>query len=245
MIKELQNRGNLGEGRNYGVGFSILKKINDNNFETYNAFTACKDYLNDLVFVENTKFEINKVHGFKHELQNIFDDKETFFIGICPLHYTYKNYEKFDEINNFLQTNDEYIKMINNIEELFNIENKSKIYSKDDITHYNDDKCKGLVIEAPIYWVKYPHIISLYTLLLRTFINCKKGDDIFKKEDFIIIDDKYMFTSINKLSKLKSFDTLLKYYDYKKLKQKNKSSTIHNLGISSWLKELPNEEFKE
>ena len=64
----------LSEGRNFGIGFAFLKKITNNKFETLNAFTACKDYLNDLIYVETTKKNLTRIHGFKHEITNELDN---------------------------------------------------------------------------------------------------------------------------------------------------------------------------
>jgi len=72
-IKELQKRSKLGEGRNYGVGFTILNKIGS-KFETYLPFTACRDYLNDFAYVESTKKEIGEIYGYNHKLLNCFDN---------------------------------------------------------------------------------------------------------------------------------------------------------------------------
>ena len=70
-IKELQKRSKLCEGRNYGVGFTILNK-KGSKFETYLPFTACRDYLNDFAYVESTKKEIGSIYGYNHKLLNCF-----------------------------------------------------------------------------------------------------------------------------------------------------------------------------
>ena len=90
-IKEKQDRKKLGEGRNFGIGFSILKKNSASDFETLNAFTACKDYLNDFSYVEYKKKEIGSVHGYDHKLSNCFDNKKIFHLGVNTLHYNYAN----------------------------------------------------------------------------------------------------------------------------------------------------------
>ena len=77
-IKELQKRSKLNEGRNYGVGFTILNK-KGSKFETYLPFTACRDYLNDFAYVESTKKEIGEIYGYNHKLLNF-----TFF-GLLAL----------------------------------------------------------------------------------------------------------------------------------------------------------------
>ena len=68
MITENYKRKELGEGRDHGLGFAFLKKNKKDDYETRNAFTACKDYLNDLIYVENTEREIDKIHGFSGKI---------------------------------------------------------------------------------------------------------------------------------------------------------------------------------
>jgi len=84
-IKELQKRSTLQEGRNFGIGFSILNKIG-NKFETYLPFTACRDYLNDFIFVEKFKTEIGTAYGYNHKILNCFENKRYFYIGVNTLH---------------------------------------------------------------------------------------------------------------------------------------------------------------
>ena len=53
QIEEKYKRSSLNEGRNFGLGFAVLKPVNKTKtkFETENAFTACRDYLNDFSYV--------------------------------------------------------------------------------------------------------------------------------------------------------------------------------------------------
>ena len=85
-IKELQKRSKLSEGRNFGVGFTILNK-KGSKFETYLPFTACRDYLNDFAYVESTKKEIGKIYGYDHKILNCFDNKNIVYFGVKTLHY--------------------------------------------------------------------------------------------------------------------------------------------------------------
>ena len=96
-IKELQERSKLNEGRDFGVGFTILNK-KGSKFETYLPFTACRDYLNDFAYVESTKKEIGQIYGYDHKLLNCFDNKNIVYFGVKTLHRNKKgNYDKFDE----------------------------------------------------------------------------------------------------------------------------------------------------
>ena len=104
-IKELQERSKLFEGRNFGVGFTILNK-KGSKFETYLPFTACRDYLNDFAYVESTKKEIGKIHGYDHKVLNCFDNKNIVYFGVKALHKNNQgNYDKFDELQNILINN--------------------------------------------------------------------------------------------------------------------------------------------
>ena len=105
-IKELQKRSSLSEGRDFGVGFTILNK-KGSKFKTYLPFTACRDYLNDFAYVESTKKEIGEIYGYNHKLLNCFDNKNIVYFGVNTLHRNNNNgnYGKFDELQNILINN--------------------------------------------------------------------------------------------------------------------------------------------
>lgn len=250
MITEKQSRNKLAEGRNFGFGFSILHKLrNSENFETYTAFTACKDYFNDLVYVENTKKYLSKIFGFKHELKNIFENhKENhFYLSICPLHKLNNGeYNKYDQLEKLLKENiNNIIKNINNFEKLIQ-KNKSftEFLKNDEIEHYGKKKTSfAVIIKVPKYWVEHPSLFSLYLLLIRIYGSVTEEKSIFELEtkDVFIEADGYFLTKLKKLELIvDDFSKIYEFYDYDKLYvTKNQSASgIHSYGIMSWIANL-------
>jgi len=143
-IKELQKRSVLSEGRNFGLGFAILNKIDDNKYKTYNAFTACRDYLNDFSYVEYTKKEIGSIYGYNHKLLNCFNEQEYFYLGVKTLHYnSNQKWADFDKCESKLIKNYKNLKkFINKFEKQLNLKDKTTIELDEDT----------LIFKVPIYW---------------------------------------------------------------------------------------------
>ena len=229
-IKELQKRSSLGEGRSFGIGFTILNKKKD-NYETYLPFTACRDYLNDFSYVEYNKKEIGSIHGYNHKLLNCFENKRIFYLGINTLN--------FNHGGDWQHKKEALEKLINNyklLETFLNaIESKTKTKSRTKISLDEDT----LIIKAPIYWSKSTALISVYTLFIRCFFNIEEKDfqksinDLMKDHKCFIGEDTYMKKyCIDFYEKIKigNFDKI----NYDELKIKN-SSAIHNFGIQGYL----------
>ena len=229
-IKELQQRSSLSEGRNYGVGFTILNK-KGSKFETYLPFTACRDYLNDFAYVESTKKEIGEIYGYDHKLLNCFDKKNIVYFGVKALNYNNNdgNYEKFDELQNILINNYIHLEIfLNKIETDLNIKIKTRIELDEDT----------LIIKCSKFWVKSTPLISVYTLLIRCYFNTDlEGNsivDILKNNVPFINDDSMM-----KKSCINFYELYLKnkskfinpdYNGYGLVKDDN-PGLIHNFGI--------------
>ena len=236
-IKELQKRSKLSEGRNYGVGFTILNK-KGSKFETYLPFTACRDYLNDFAYVESTKKEIGKIHGYDHKVLNCFDNKNIVYFGVNTLHRNNNNgnYEKFDELQNILINNYIHLEIfLNKIETDLNINIKTKIELDEDT----------LIIKCSKFWVKSTPLISVYTLLIRCYFNIEKIDkpfiDILKNNVPFINADSMM-----KKSCINFYELYLKNkskfinpdYNGYGLVEDNNPGLIHNFGIDGFIKKL-------
>ncbi len=227
-IKELQKRSLLGEGRNFGIGFAILNKIDDDNYETFNAFTACKDYLNDFSYVEHTKKEIGSIYGYNHKLKNCFDNQEHFYLGVNTLHYQGGQiWKEFDDCKKILIDNYKNLqKVLNTLEKKLNLPTKSKIEIDEDT----------LIIKAPIYWTKTTALISVYTLIIRCFFNISKFtkttfEEVFKNNKAFISADNYLIGNCIKFNQnieLK-YDEL--YYNEFKI---SSAGSVHNFGISGY-----------
>lgn len=237
-IKELQKRSELNEGRNFGVGFSILNK-KGGKFETYLPFTACRDYLNDFAYVESTKKEIGKIHGYNHKLLNCFDNKNIVYFGVKTLHYNkstnlYKDFEKLQDvlINNYknLET------FLNRIEEDLKINIKTTIELDEDT----------LIIRCSKFWVKSTPLISVYTLLIRCYFNI---DPVGNQFTLNILKDNKPFINDDSMMKKSCIDFYKLYLnnkdkfinpDYKgyNLVKQGEPSRIHNFGIDGFIKKI-------
>lgn len=235
-IKELQKRSKLSEGRNFGVGFTILNK-KGSKFETYLPFTACRDYLNDFAYVESTKKEIGEIYGYNHKLLNCFDNKNIVYFGVNTLHYKGgKNYDKFNELQKILINNYKNLELfLNRIEDNLGVKIKSSIELDEDT----------LIIKCSKFWVKSTPLISVYTLLIRCYFNTDlEGNsivDILKNNVPFINADSMM-----KKSCINFYELYLKnkskfinpdYNGYGLVKDNN-PGLIHNFGIDGFIKKL-------
>lgn len=237
-IKELQKRSKLSEGRNYGVGFTILNK-KGNKFETYLPFTACRDYLNDFAYVESTKKEIGKIYGYDHKLLNCFDNKNIVYFGINALNYNNNNgnYDKLNELQNILINNYKNLEhFLNKIETDFNIKIKTSIKLDEDT----------LIIRCSKFWVKSTPLISVYTLLIRCYFNVNLTinesliDNLKNNIPFINAD------SMMKKSCIDFYELYLKNKskfinpDYKGfgLVKEGNPGLLHNFGIDGFIRKI-------
>jgi hypothetical protein len=235
-IKELQKRSKLDEGRNYGVGFTILNK-KGSKFETYLPFTACRDYLNDFAYVESTKKEIGFIYGYNHKLLNCFDNKNIVYFGVNTLHYKDGGkYDKFDKLQDILINNYKNLELfLNKIETDLNIKIKTFIELDEDT----------LIIKCSKFWVKSTPLISVYTLLIRCYFNIlthnKPIIDILKNNIPFINDDSMMKKPCIDFYKmyLNNKDKFINpdYNGYGLVKDNN-PGLIHNFGIDGFIKKL-------
>jgi hypothetical protein len=236
-IKELQKRSNLNEGRNFGVGFTILNK-KGSKFETYLPFTACRDYLNDFAYVESTKNEIGEIYGYNHKLLNCFDNKNIVYFGVNTLHYrSGNNYDKFDELQQILINNYKNLELfLNTIENQLGIKIKTKIELEEDT----------LIIKCSKFWVKSTPLISVYTLLIRCYFNIEPLEgkpiiDILKNNTPFITADSMMknscigFYEMYMDNKSKFIKPNYNGYD---LVKENAPGLIHNFGIDGFIKKI-------
>ena len=236
-IKELQERSLLNEGRNYGVGFTILNK-KGSKFETYLPFTACRDYLNDFAYVESTKKEIGEIYGYNHKLLNCFDKKNIIYFGVNTLHRNNNNgnYEKFDELQNILINNYKNLQIfLNRIETDLNIKIKTSIELDEDT----------LIIKCSKFWVKSTPLISVYTLLIRCYFNTDlEGNSIVD-----ILKNNVPFINADSMMKKPCIDFYELYLNNKSkfinpdyngygLVQENSPELIHNFGIDGFIKKF-------
>lgn len=236
-VKEKFNRKELSEGRTFGIGFGILKKNSNKKYETLHAITACKDYLNDFVFIENTKKPLSKIHGFKHFYTGELVNKRFFYLSISAVEKNHTGdggWKNLVKCRDILKTNIKtLIFNINKLEEylgIFSSRTSLKGISKDG----------NIVLRVPIFWSKFPFLISLYTLFLRCVFNKKEEFTDLKKElvkhNPFIEQDKYLLQSIVSFLKI---DKLKKQIiNYKIPNLSIPVGEIHNGGIVKWVKQI-------
>lgn len=236
-VVDKQDRNILGEGRNRGVGFAFCK-LKDDVFTTVMPISPCKDYLNDLIFVENTKLEIGTVHGFNYKVTKCLnEDSYSYMIAkVCPIH-SCGNHSTFDEEEKALISNYKGVQTILNY-----FEDKLELKDKT-ITDLIDN---NLIFHVPDWWCKEGWRISFYTLIIRIaiFYDSKITiEDFFKtykdvrkdSDSFIlsgVLDKFYKIIELKKTNKLDKIDCPT----YKKEVKENPvkyGSTIHNAGICS------------
>lgn len=234
MIIDKQNRSKLAEGRNYGFGFSILKKVDDKTYEALMPFTACKDYLNDFIYVETTKKPLGIIYGFKHEYTGVFEDQEYFYLGYKSVDKNKSSgWDKLNETKELIVSNyTNVIKFFNKLEEFLDMSDRTEFESLEEDT---------VILKVPMYWTKYTFLISVYLLYIRCFSNVTEEElelDIIKlinadRKAYLNVDDMLYKASVKWVSK----EYLDKIFDYS-YPNNPSGSQIHNYGISGRVQEL-------
>lgn len=228
MVILKQKRSDLGEGRTYGIGFSILKK-DKKNYETIMPFTACKDYLNDVVNIENTGCsDYNEIYGFEHDFTGVFKNKRFFYLSFCSVN----NYGSgvFKIPDTVLSKNIEnLISNINKLESFINLfKSRTSFKSLEVIECEESSALDGrncYVLRVPMFWFKNRFNLGLLTLLIRLSFD-KKIDSLEIKKTYLASDLTFTST-FNKFLKLKNFRKMLKY----KSNVLNDISNVHNQGF--------------
>ncbi len=232
-IVDNQNRKVLNEGRSEGVGFAFAK-LKDDTFETVMPISPCKDYLNDVVYVENTGKEIGMVYGFDYKVTNCINKNDYSYLIAKVMGNKYSEREHvFQKEEKALIKNHENIKLLlNYFEDLLEIKDKSKVEVIDNM----------LVLYVSEWWCEEPWRISFYTLMMRNALNYDGKEDVIKFLTSIKGEDGYMLPTaiktIQQISELKKKnklkDILYPLYD-KELKKDSPflKTTVHNAGIMS------------
>jgi hypothetical protein len=153
IIKEVNNRELLHEDRNNGVGFAFLKKVEE-EYHTAHALSPCKDYLNDVVFTENTGYPLS-IYGLSYKKQNIFDDAAYMAIKIVKSKDNSYYYSKDIEVDKaYLKSN------YKNIQNLINyFEERLELNSFTILEEAEDDY---FLIIFPLDWCISSYAISLF-----------------------------------------------------------------------------------
>lgn len=155
---DTQNRKVLNEGRNYQMGFAFCRQLEEEVFETVQPISPCKDYLNDVYAGEVLQIPVGAYGlSFKPGKPIFTKDRATLTFRIMPYHHGADYPTQAKDKENLTLNIDKIQKFINNFEELFKIEDKSKIFVLEE----------GFIINFSLQWLKGIYCISLLALLLR------------------------------------------------------------------------------
>lgn len=219
ILDKLQRR-KLSEGRDCGMGFAFLKK-GKNGFTTVNPITACKDFLNDVVWSEHVGESIS-IYGLRYSKQGIFNGKTSYMVIKILPDQSDCRYKDQDLHESILRDN------YKNLAKFMNFFDKKFKLSLTEIEDAGDGK---YLVKFDYKWSKYTYSISLFTLLLRVGMFWKGDPDPMKylKDFKDFIPDVYMVQ--NALPKLKILlKTGMVSQDLSKL---SGGSHVHNYGILS------------
>jgi len=166
IVKDVQDRNKLGEGRSFQLGFGFCKRMENGEFHTVNAISPCKDYLNDVVYTEQTGKAFSAC-GLNTKVNNIFKDVEHAFLamkvmpekgGNCNWGYSDTKMEA-DRKN--LREN------YKNVEYFINyIEDELKV-GKHTIIRQSANDPDMFLLSVPLWWCRTTHLISMYSLFVR------------------------------------------------------------------------------
>lgn len=204
-ITEKHDRSVLSEGRSSGMGFAMLKKIDDNNYETVNPISPCKDYLAEVVFTENTGLP-TKAYGLVYNKKlDILSEKMSYLV--------FKNQKtKIGTFNLESKTFEAYGKEIKdnykNIENFINnFQKKFRGFLPCIIEEAEDDH---FLVTFDTRWTKSSYSISLFTLLLRIAKDYRKSSVVM----FLLSINKNSmdYSLVNS-----AFKKIINIIEYKKL----------------------------
>lgn len=228
-IQYLTTRKKLNEGRNYGVGFSIYKKTKKNNYNAVIPFTACRDFLNDIAYVENTKQDLAQIYGFKYTNNNILKNTRKLYVGVNILHYNSgTSWNDYDKAIKLLINNHKILEYnLNQIEKKLKLKTLTKIIIKDN----------NLFISTSKYWLKNSALISVYTLFIRLLFHIDIKYSTDELINLLISDNFKTFIFNDEYFKqyLVIFLKNIRYNYTKNYQYGNSSYAIHNDGIISYI----------
>lgn len=235
----------LGEGRSKGMSFAFCKKVED-TLKTVQPLSPCKDYLNDIIFIEHTGVPIKACGLDLKEKKDIFLE-DTCYLLITTLPQNKINVEKMKSENSYpfptKMLIDELIFMLDNceniqrfmnfFEELCDIKDRTIITRKDPY----------LIVKLPTHWAKTTYLISMYSYLIRISLYCNFNNNPLKELENMLNTTGFHNVEIPYLSKifriLKSIEysgnsKFLEVQDFKSKQLKINPSSIHGTGIAAY-----------
>ena len=225
MIKVIDeyDRRNLSEGRDKGMGFAFCHKPENDIAKTVHAISACKDYLNDIVFTEHTKKTMS-AYGLTTTVGNIFKGTDKAYIAIKIL--ARQNGDRYstqdDDEKNLSDNYQNIYKFLNFFEDKLGIERSLIAPTQDPDT---------FLIEFSQAWSSYTYSISLFSLLTRLGQFYKGGDELKFVESYNSFqEDVYLAKQVYpKIVKLLDMGGLVK----QDLSVMEPNTKTHNFGIAA------------
>lgn len=229
MIKEVQDRKKLCEGRSSGMAFALLQK-SGKVYNTVQPLSPCKDFLNEVIFTENTGIQ-SRAHGLHYkERQNIYDpDKGFMAIKMLPSMGGGYHYGKsLDEDEKVLRKNYKNTQVyLNKFEEAWGIEGRTEIVKKND---------GYFLVKFPLAWKTSTVTMSLYSLLVRVAMVYDGKQDIieFLEQYNYNQGDKQLVTAaLPKIKKILETKIIPEQPEFNKEQAEKLMFSPHNLGIVS------------
>lgn len=178
-VKETKSRAQLIEGRSYGVGFAFLAMLGEGVLETITPFSTCKDYLNDVLWVDKFKRPLH-VFGLRLETIPPIFDQSNLYLGLRYLD-TKRNgqqrgypafYSSWEEERDFFKANISTLqKYINKFEQDFY---EALGIKADPSIIFSTKDPETFIVSLDKIWGSSIPAISLYTAVLRTFMGNKE-----------------------------------------------------------------------
>lgn len=256
LITEVGKRASLVEGRDRGLGFAFALPDTKNTFKTIMAYSACKDYLNDVVFVENTKKSLPLVYGFHHQYGNIWGRNKFVYLAVKIINkkganpkVSYTQWDHYAEFKKIFEGNfTNLISAINKMEEYYNL---NSLRSSIEGVYTNKNNEQELIIKMPKVWASKTYLISTYTLFLRTHFNVTKAQ--LKKDYKSLLEnqtlkvpfklDYGLFGNLKETVKLKEKGKFNQNFNmFLEIKTEDvpeaQKTIVHNGGVMNYLKKI-------
>lgn len=245
QIKILENpfpRRDLGEGRNYGLGFSLVKKVNEDKYIPLIPLTACKDYLNDIAHSEEYNSIHGSIYGFSYEHSNYFENDNTHgYLIVSPVHFNGGGeWDDFEYAKSLLFKNKlGLLRVLRYFEDKLNIK-RTEVFET--VDYYG---VKVLMFKFDRFWMKETILISLYTLLIRYYFNYTDKNvsrkRLFNHKPFIY-EDEYTFSDSVRKKVIYNFKKLahFKTNNYIVAQNFTTMNQIHNHGIVEGIENIIN-----
>ncbi len=236
MVKKVSvvingDRGQLGEGRAYGLGFAFCEKT-ENGFKTVQPPSTCKDYLNDVLAIEKffPKATIS-IYGLNYKATgNVFDKTGISHLFVQPLPYkgTIAFYDIDKERKEFPTRIDNILTVLRSFEEQMGFKTETKVQAT--------DQDGGFIFTVPAEWGTSTYMISLYALMIRGAAYLKLNDPLGTFLGVPALDTGMVGPVRVKIDYMLKTKTLPEFnVENFRSGPYGVSSNVHNAGIVGWV----------